>query len=1043
MAIISARPVAVNEGAGFVDVEVRLDAAAATEVRVSWWTENSSASYGADYTYGRDQLVFAPGQTSKTIRIAIADDKLVEGNETFWLKLYEPVNAAIGQTYTSVWIADNDGAPGTPLLAVSDAMVDETDGTASFLVRASRPSATPFTVSYATMDGSATAGADYVAASGMISFAAGETVKTVSVALVDDKLPEGDESFGLQLSNASGATLVDASGQAVIAHNDTDPVGMPYVTITAAAASEGSTYLSFSVQLSAPSVNEVRVNWQTDNATAAYNQDFDYMREQLVFAPGQTQKVVQVPLIDDTQAEPTEVFWLQLYDASNAVIERTYTAALVVDNDGRTGTPALAVGDVVVDETEQAARFFVTLDRPSVSPVTVHYRTADDTAQAGQDFVATAGSVSFMPGETVQSVLVPLLDDGAAEADEFLQLVLETPSGATLGDGTALALLGRSDGNAASSPYVVVQPVAVGEGQTFIDVVVQLSAPSPNEVKLSYQTDNATAAYNADFQYQREQLVFAPGETTKQVRIPMLDDTVAEPEQVLWFNLYNPVNAIVPTQLTPIRIVDNDGTAGTPALSVSDAVVDETTQRASFFVQLDRPSATSVSVAYATADGSAAAGADYRAASGTLNFAPGEVVKTVLVDIVDDGLTENLETFALKLSGPVNATLGDASGVGFIGRSDGPTVAQPQISATPASAGEGDTFATVIVQLSAPSSNEVKVSWQTDNASAKYNSDFQYERQSLTFAPGETVKAVQVVLLDDTAPESPETFDFTLYKPVNASLSQSSTAVTIIDDDSGGRVFSYGLGDDQYTVGGLLDQVVESPQGGIDTVRAGFGYALPENVENLVLTGTAPSGVGNAGNNVFRGNAANNTFDGQAGIDTVVFAGPEAAYAVAGNLATRTVASSAEGSDTLHAIERLQFADVVRASDTTPGGHVYQAYAMFNAGFNRAPDVAELSLWTSQLDRLGSTRDLAQVMINTYAPGVPDEVLVAHLWGTIIGGNIPLDALRQYTGLVGNGTFTQASLVDYVAALDLNTNEIVGIVGQALPLDPAYFPFGT
>ncbi|MCC7099574.1 MAG: hypothetical protein IT500_08295, partial [Rubrivivax sp.] len=278
MTVISARPVAVNEGAGFVDVEVRLDAAASGEVRVSWLTENSSASYGADYTYGRDQLVFAPGQTSKTIRIAIVDDKLVEGHETFWLKLYEPVNAAIGQTYTSVWIADNDGAPGTPLLAVSDAMVDETDGTASFLVRASRPSATPFTVSYATMDGSANAGADYVAASGMVSFAAGETVKTVSVALVDDKLPEGDESFGLQLSNASGATLVDASGQAVIAHNDADPVGMPYVRINPVAASEGATYLSFGVQLSAPSVNEVRVSWLTENATASYNHDYDYMR---------------------------------------------------------------------------------------------------------------------------------------------------------------------------------------------------------------------------------------------------------------------------------------------------------------------------------------------------------------------------------------------------------------------------------------------------------------------------------------------------------------------------------------------------------------------------------------------------------------------------------------------------------------------------------------------------------------------------------------------------------------------------------------------
>jgi hypothetical protein len=128
------------------------------------------------------------------------------------------------------------------------------------------------------------------------------------------------------------------------------------------------------------------------------------------------------------------------------------------------------------------------------------------------------------------------------------------------------------------------------------------------------------------------------------------------------------------------------------------------------------------------------------------------------------------------------------------------------------------------------------------------------------------------------------------------------------------------------------------------------------------------------------------------------------------------------------------------ALDTTPGGNTWMAYAMFNAAFNRGPNVQELSQWTSTLDRLGDPTDLAQEMITFYAAGVPNTVLVAHLWGTIVGGAIPNDQLAFYVGLIDNGTFTQASLLETVAGHELNTAELVGITGQLLELDPAYFP---
>jgi hypothetical protein len=89
---------------------------------------------------------------------------------------------------------------------------------------------------------------------------------------------------------------------------------------------------------------------------------------------------------------------------------------------------------------------------------------------------------------------------------------------------------------------------------------------------------------------------------------------------------------------------------------------------------------------------------------------------------------------------------------------------------------------------------------------------------------------------------------------------------------------------------------------------------------------------------------------------------------------------------------------------------------------------------------VGTLENLAQAMLNAYAPGIPNDALVAYLWGTIVEQPIPTDALALYTGLLDQGTYTQAQIVALVTTLDLNTVEIAGIVGQTLPLDPGWFP---
>lgn len=1043
------------EGDAFAEFLVLLDTPSAQEVRVSYQADPGSARYGndADYLYVADQLVFAPGETVRRVQVPLVNDGTAEGAEVLWLQLHTPVNATLVQRYTPLLVIDNDANVGTAFVNVGDAVVDEAAGSARFTVWLSRPATGVVSVEFATADGTATAGSDYQALGGSLAFAPGEMVKTLTVPLTNDGLAEGDELFTLRLTNALGGTLADATGQALIGRNDNISALAPRLHAEPLMVGEGDRYASFLVQLDHPSESEVRVSVQTTQGSARYDNtsDFAYYAERLVFAPGETTRQVNVPLVNDSAIEGSEYFWLELYSPDNAELAQRLVAARVIDDDGLTTTPVLMIGDVAVDEGGQRATFQVWLSRPAASLVTVDYETQDGSARAGLDFLATRGSLQFAPGEMVRSVTVPLLDDTLAETDELFTLLLSGAVNATLADASAMALIGRSDGTlgggAEALPRLSVRPLVLGEAAGFATFVVQLDAPSTAPVRVSVQTGPGSASYEAeaDFAYINQTLVFAPGETTQQLQVPITNDGTAERAETFWLTLYDAVGAQITQRYVPALVIDDDATSASPAISVGDAVVDEAEGVAYFSVTLSRPYPKALAVPYTTVDDSALAGLDYLGSSGTLVFGAGEVQMTLAVSLLDDALAEGAERFSLRITAaPAGATIADGIGSALIGAGDGPVAATPTLSATPLVVSEGDRFASFVVRLSAPSASAVQVSYETDPGSARYASgsdlaDYLYLAETLVFAPGETVKLVQVALTDDTTAEDSESFTLNLYNPVNATLPERFFSATVLDNDGAGTLLSFGRSNDVYTVASAQDRIAEGPDGGTDTVRSSVSLQLAEHLENLVLTGSQPlQGTGNAADNLLRGNSGSNRLDGGAGIDTAVFGGNRAAYTLGGNAAERTVTGGTDGSDTLLNIERLQFADVLLADDTRPGGHVHDAYALMYAAFARAPTTAEASRWTAQRDQLGSAEALAQAMIDAYAPGVDDASLVGYLWQRFTGTPIDAASLAQYVGLLADGTYTQASLLTFTTTLD--PSGVAVIVGQTVTLDAGWFP---
>ena len=177
-----------------------------------------------------------------------------------------------------------------------------------------------------------------------------------------------------------------------------------------------------------------------------------------------------------------------------------------------------------------------------------------------------------------------------------------------------------------ASPVISVRNLLVSESDGVADFAVILSEASASPVIVSYNTGNATAANGSDFTAASGTLTFAPGTTVQHVLVPIIDNAVAEPTESFFFNLFTPTNAAIGNTSAVATIVDNDGVSGTPVMSVRDQVVDEAAGTVTFAVVLDRPSVSAVTVSYTTAAGTAGA-ADFSPVSGTLAFAPGDVVQ--------------------------------------------------------------------------------------------------------------------------------------------------------------------------------------------------------------------------------------------------------------------------------------------------------------------------------------------------------------------------------------------------------------------------------
>ncbi|MEM9248427.1 MAG: Calx-beta domain-containing protein [Pseudomonadota bacterium] len=386
------------------------------------------------------QITFAPGETTATFLIEAESDALNEADEALTVELYDPVGATFGPDLpvlrASGVVLDDDGDDLNNAVFVGDpVLIEGNSGTnaAQFDIVLSRPATAPTSFSFATQDGTAFAGRDYVAREGEVVFETGQTRANVQVEVRGDTAPEATEWFGLRLTPSAGppVQLADSVGYAEIRDTETSP--RPEISVSGdSTIEEFGNFMRFRVSLSEPSAAPVTVEYEIGFGTADRSDLYPAQDEagRVTFAAGETTHDILVEANGDNLSEADESIHVALSAPTNAVFGGAVSS--------------VAAGGFVFDASETAARgvygppawvrepanagervgLTVEISEPSAQPVTLAVNVASASATPGEDFRLISDEVTFQPYETRATVDVEILQDEVSEGTEYVSFAL-------------------------------------------------------------------------------------------------------------------------------------------------------------------------------------------------------------------------------------------------------------------------------------------------------------------------------------------------------------------------------------------------------------------------------------------------------------------------------------------------------------------------------------------------------------------------------------------------------------------------------------------
>jgi hypothetical protein len=350
----------------------------------------------------------------------------------------------------------------SPSLSVREAAVVEgNSGTtqATFVVALSAPASQSVSFSFATSNGTATAGSDYVAASGALSFAPGEVEKPVVVVVNGDTVDEQQETFFLDISNVQNATVSSSRGNGFITDDDGPTVNINDVSVTE--SNSGTKAATFTLTLSGPSVESIAVRVITAPGTATASTDYNSINLVIIFQPGTVTRTFDVAILGDTNLESNETFFVDISESFAATIADGQSVCTILDDDTL----------LVLEDSGPAAQQAAAFDSLLLIRDPFRVKRVDGwfNFPAGQNtfVMVLAQNLRLNQGEVAADVIVNLVDANNQSFDvpaedvravpnvDLTQVVFRLPD--TLASGTCKVII-KAHGQTSNMGTIRIAP---------------------------------------------------------------------------------------------------------------------------------------------------------------------------------------------------------------------------------------------------------------------------------------------------------------------------------------------------------------------------------------------------------------------------------------------------------------------------------------------------------------------------------------------------------------------------------------------------------
>ncbi|WP_420137924.1 Calx-beta domain-containing protein [Sphingomonas sp.] len=428
-----------------------------------------------------------------------------------------------------------------PSFSISDATIGE-GGALTFTVTKTGGASGSFSVNYATADSTAVSGSDYTAASGTLTFAAGETTKTITISTVNDTAVENAETMYVNLSAPSGgATISRAQGVGTITDAGPPGAGVSF-SIGDAIISEGGV-LTFTVTKTGAATGALTLSYATANNTALSGSDYAPASGNLIFSVGETTKTITVSTINNSTFESTETMYLNISAATGgATISRAQGLGTIIDDDPQNGGVNFVIYDPTVGEGG-VLTFNVEKTGTAVGSISLNYNTVNISALAGSDYIAKSGVLTFGKDEKLKTIFIQTVDDTIVEPEERMYVNLSNATGgAAISRPQAWGTITDNDAAGNGISFAISDATAT-EGGDLIFTVTK-TGTTLSSYTLKYDIVNGTANPPAvaplDYYGQAGTLTFGPNDTAKTITVFTTVDQLAETSENLYVNLSAP-----------------------------------------------------------------------------------------------------------------------------------------------------------------------------------------------------------------------------------------------------------------------------------------------------------------------------------------------------------------------------------------------------------------------------------------------------------------------------------------------------------------------